>query len=93
MSRSSVSDYSTDTNRFRTLHVCLVVCGIFEQSGRWMTVIEASDEMRTRYGEMSDRTVRRYIKTLESIGVLEQQRNTAHKGFWYRWVGWPVPVA
>jgi len=80
---------SQDTYRLKTLRTSLAVCLIAQRFGTWFSVFEAATEYRVDVGEISDRTIRRYLVALTQVGLLQEQRHDA-RDYSYRWRGWPA---
>lgn len=88
------SKWYDDTTRHRTLKQSLILCSVVQSFSGWFELKDAVDVWRAEVGPACERTVRRYLTTLEMIGVVEVGHDADYEGraLQYRWAGWPEPI-
>jgi len=87
---------NTETHRLQTLKRSVLLIGIIQSSNSAWTVKELTKAYNDRIGSMSKKTVSRYLKTFEQIGLVESKEvKTGRQGnppLSYTWLGWPAPI-
>lgn len=88
------SKWYDGTSRHRTLKNSLMLCAVVQSFSGWFDLNDAVHVWREEVGPACERTVRRYLTTLEMIGVVEAGNDDQYEGrsIQYRWIGWPEPI-
>lgn len=93
MTRRYLPDDSIDAKRLQSLRLTLAVCQVAQSFGRAFTLDEIFDAYRSRIGEISKRTLRRYLYSLANAGMIDIGRDDEpNKPFLYLWLGWPGAI-
>lgn len=88
------SKWCDDTTRHRTLKNSLILCAVVQGFSGWFNLQDAVQVWQSEVGPACERTVRRYLTTLEMIGMIEAGEDDQFdgRGTRYRWRGWPQPI-
>lgn len=98
--KRNFSDRYTETHRLKSFRQSLIMCTLAQSFSSWFFVDKFIEFYRQEVGSICDRTVYRYLHTLEMAGLLESRKinrgpNYADRGrrdsYQFRWIGWPEP--
>ena len=84
-------DDNCDARRLKTLKTAIFIAHIISDI-EYATVGEVTKLYRENVGNISSRTVGRYLRSLELMGVIEAHEdivNSAFKKIRFSWIGWP----
>lgn len=81
-----------NANRHRTLKQALMIASVAQSFDSWFSAEDCHQLYRDEVGQLSYRSVHRYLSTLQMVGVLQSRSEDVGNGISYRWQGWPEPL-
>ena len=84
-----------DNDRMRGVKNSMYIAAMLEgiAKSKWVTARQVADTYRRNVGEISDRTIYRYLLALETVGVAEAKSINAKRGVHrqFKFGQWPMP--
>lgn len=86
-------DTHKGSHRHSTLKTSFLMAAIAQGLQGWFTTDEFHAAYVSEVGQMHKRTICRYLRCLEMVGVIEERPgNPPASPNRFRWIGWPEPI-